>query len=502
MPKKNKTSTRPENGNDSAANPLVPILAEGSPHKYRARVRMYRHGLGDCFLLTFPRKDREPFHMLIDCGVLARDKAFMTGIVQHIRDTVRAGKTDSKARLDVVAVTHEHKDHVSGFNQARDVFSNEFDFGAVWLSWTENLTEKEIKQIKTARVRATDRLRAALASPLGAAPAFEGVRDLLRFSEDDDTTGSGKVADAMEYLKLRGEDAGDLQFHKPGNTVELEGVDGVRVHVLGPPLDPGSLKRSEVTEKMKQEDVIYHMARTGEPGIDALGAAVGVFDAQPSDKERHFPFSVEHRITREVRDPVTATSTPNPYFSSIAKFAADTYDHPNAAWRRIDEAWLSALGQLALDLDSDTNNTSLVLAFEFKKGEVLLFVGDAQVGSWQSWGRLEFNVPGSQKPVTGEDLLKRTVFYKVGHHCSHNATMKEGGLEMMNRRDLVAFIPLDQKTADKQGSEGWEMPAPRLFERLNEKAGRRVVISDTDPPEEAIKAGVRFTSTYVDYFLI
>ena len=33
------------------------------------RIRMYRQGLGDCFLLTFPRPEGGPFFMVIDCGV-------------------------------------------------------------------------------------------------------------------------------------------------------------------------------------------------------------------------------------------------------------------------------------------------------------------------------------------------------------------------------------------------------------------------------------------------
>ena len=33
---------------------VAPLEAPGSPKKYRARVRMYRHGLGDCFLITLP----------------------------------------------------------------------------------------------------------------------------------------------------------------------------------------------------------------------------------------------------------------------------------------------------------------------------------------------------------------------------------------------------------------------------------------------------------------
>ena len=34
------------------------------------RVRMYRHGLGDCFLLFFPKTGGGEFKVLIDCGVI------------------------------------------------------------------------------------------------------------------------------------------------------------------------------------------------------------------------------------------------------------------------------------------------------------------------------------------------------------------------------------------------------------------------------------------------
>jgi len=172
---------------------------------------------------------------------------------------------------------------------------------------------------------------------------------------------------------------------------------------------------------------------------------------------------------------------------------------------------VSELGQLALDLDSDTNNTSLVLAFEFvHTRDVLLFVGDAQVGNWQSWASVEFDVPGRSKPMPAHDLLARTVFYKVGHHCSHNATLKKGGLELMQNDDLVAFIPLDKATAKMQGKKdengvpkGWDMPAAPLLKALNQHARNRVVISDVNEPlpPEAAKAGVVATDTYVDYFL-
>jgi hypothetical protein len=499
-----KKSVKKKSAKKAAA--VDPVVAPGSPKKFRVRVRMYRQGLGDCFLITFPRKGKNPFQILVDCGVLARDSEFMTRIVRHIRDTVRNGKTKGKARLDVVVATHEHKDHLSGFNQAREVFNEDFEFGAVWLGWTENLTKPEIKKIKDAKKKAIGKLQAALTSPIvAAAPdVLDGVAALLGFSDDEDTTGAGKIAEALDYLKLRGKDAGELQFLEPGaGPFHLNGVDGVRVYVLGPPRDPILLKGSEVTEQMKKDGVVYHLSRMGEAGMDALSAALS--STPGADSDRYHPFSAEHRIAPTITEPLNPSLIKrNPYFAGIQQFVADTYDRRDQAWRRIDYDWLSGFGQLALDLDNDTNNTSLVLAFEFEKtNEVLLFVGDAQVGNWQSWGKVEFTVPGRATPMQALDLLGRTVFYKVGHHCSHNATLRTGGLELMNRDDLVAFIPLDQETASKQGTKGWDMPARPLFKALNEKAVKRVVISDLKEKltPEAKSAGVVATDTYIDYFL-
>ena len=40
-------------------------------HARRCRVRVYRHGLGDCILVRIPRKDGgRDFTILIDCGVI------------------------------------------------------------------------------------------------------------------------------------------------------------------------------------------------------------------------------------------------------------------------------------------------------------------------------------------------------------------------------------------------------------------------------------------------
>ena len=152
-------------------------------------------------------------------------------------------------------------------------------------------------------------------------------------------------------------------------------------------------------------------------------------------------------------------------------------DEKSQSWRRIDANWLDSSSALALQLDSATNNTCLVLAFELGNGDVLLFAADAQVGNWLSWQDLKWKVDG--KDVTGPDLLERTIFYKVGHHGSHNATLRALGLEKMSSLKL-AFVPVDKKMAVKKR---WNaMPLNSLMKRLNEKTHEGVVRIDADVP--------------------
>jgi hypothetical protein len=146
-----------------------------------------------------------------------------------------------------------------------------------------------------------------------------------------------------------------------------------------------------------------------------------------------------------------------------------------------DGAWLGSAEQLALALDSATNNTSLALAIELvESGQVLLFPADAQVGNWLSWHSLRWE-EGDQT-VTAPDLLARTRFYKVGHHGSHNATLKTKGLEMMPAHGMIAFIPVD---GDMAKAKRWfEMPLPHLVEALREHCGEAVIRIDRDLPPD------------------
>lgn len=111
---------------------------------------------------------------------------------------------------------------------------------------------------------------------------------------------------------------------------------------------------------------------------------------------------------------------------------------------------------------------------------MLLFPGDAQVGNWLSWANLSWDVTdaaGNKTKVTADDLLARTVFYKVGHHGSHNATMRGHGLELMSSDQLLAMIPVHRATAKDQE---WKFPYRPLWDRLKEKTAGRVVLADDE----------------------
>ena len=85
-----------------------------TPTAVRVTVRVYRQGLGDCILVRVKRSGRDDFKLMIDCGVVlgTPDAAkTMTRVMEN------SGQRHQE-KVDVLAITHEHWDHLSGFTQA------------------------------------------------------------------------------------------------------------------------------------------------------------------------------------------------------------------------------------------------------------------------------------------------------------------------------------------------------------------------------------------------
>jgi hypothetical protein len=421
---------------------------------YRAKVRMYRQGLGDCFLITLPRNGSvRPFYVMIDCGVVLgteKPEDIMTKVMESI-------VAETKGAIDVLVATHEHWDHLSGFVQAKDSFDKLTSIGEVWLAWTENPDDPLTKTLKAERGQALAALRMGLAH-LQLAGEDDRAAELGTILEFFGMAKGATTADALKNVKAKAPNQAPRYFDPEKNgPVTPAGLD-VRFYILGPPHDEKMLRKINPSSTNKET---YGLAMGAlSMFMDGAGTALGDRDdGRPFDQQYEIPF-------------VYAQSAPELGFFREYYFQPD--GEAPESWRRIDGDWLGGASDMALQLDSLTNNTSLALAIELEPGgDVLLFAADAQVGNWLSWQNLKWTVEG--KDVTGPDLLKRAIFYKVGHHGSHNATLRAQGLEEMERL-RVAMIPVNHDMAVKKR---WgKMPLDELVAALDKQAKGVVLRAD------------------------
>ena len=127
---------------------------------YRAKVRMYRQGLGDCFLISLPRTDggTRPFYVMIDCGVVLGTPNPAV-IMKQVLDSI---VQETGGAIDLLIATHEHWDHLSGFVQTKDLFDKLTKVGQVWLAWTEDPADALTKKLKDEKGQALAALRMGL----------------------------------------------------------------------------------------------------------------------------------------------------------------------------------------------------------------------------------------------------------------------------------------------------------------------------------------------------
>ena len=342
------------------------------------KVRMYNVGFGDCFLLEFPRAGQEPFRVLIDCGSHSaghpRAGWKISETVATIIDDLGAG---SPPVIDVVAASHRHQDHVSGF----DVPAwSEVGVGEVWLPWTENPSDPEATRIRTKQ--------SSLALNLTNAFADAGFDDRW---ESADIKGSlqAMVANSLTndtaMRTLHQGFAGKpkrLFLSTPETaTIAPTACPGLTVHVLGPSRDEATIR--DMDPPTGQSYLRFGAAPP--PGVPV--------ERSPSSEDRG-PFAKNFVLDE---DRYEQTYQMKRLGGAMKRKAAGIMRDTDLA--------------TAVSLDKAVNGTSLMLMFEFGSA-YLLFPGDAQWGTWNAV---------MTQPAT-RDLISRTTFYKVGHHGSHNAT--------------------------------------------------------------------------------
>ena len=306
------------------------------------RVRMYRVGFGDCFLLTLPAQP-DARHVLVDCGVHARGDV---GTIQQVVENI-AAETGNK--LAVVIATHAHQDHISGFGKFAAQF-RKFAIGEVWMPWIEDKNNPQAVKLKKKHRAVIARLQMHFNSLAPAAQQRAG--DVMHAI--DNLAGNEP---ALEQLHSGFGTNAKVRFYQAGDSASAPGgLTGLAAQILGPPTDTEFLARMDPP-----------------PNQHYLTEGAGPAAAAPA------PFAPRWVVDgKAARHLLSARE--------LAAIQAYADEPPDA---------------LAFALDQAVNNTSLVVLFSYA-GKHLLFPGDAQYGNWQYW----LGKSDSGKILSGIDFLK------------------------------------------------------------------------------------------------
>lgn len=462
-----------------APSAAVPAAAGKTP---ALTVRHYCQGIGDCHLLTFRKNDGSLFRMLIDCGI----HSSVSGGSDLIRDIAADVKAASGGKIDVLVVTHEHWDHVSGFLNAAAVFSEGFTVGEVWMAWSENPKDPDAIAFDKFKGEALSALQGAslkLDADRDANSYLSGLRDGLQSVMGFQFGAAGeKVRAARNAAAALSKNQPPVYLGPETAPFSVPGLPNVRIYVLGPPRKKDALRLETQASEMYPlaGQALGAFLRPLSAGLAAADNTIEAWvdDALPFDP--HIGTDLAAVLAGDVKGDVADFVRSNyskPLDSGRRKPKINDDAATDQSWRRIDADWLGLAADLAMQLDRGVNNTSLVLAFEMLDTKrVFLFPGDAQVGSWLSWQDVKWTV--DEKQIDAPDLMARTVFLKVAHHGSQNATLEKKGLDLMIDPDLSAFIPTNKQDAKHVG---WgEMPYDAILNALETKTSGRVIRADDE----------------------
>jgi beta-lactamase superfamily II metal-dependent hydrolase len=422
----------------------------------KLRVRMYRVGFGDFFLVTVPTPKGDRY-IVIDCGVFKGTS--QTGDIGTIETAVEDLYETTRGKLSLVIMTHRHADHIAGFSRAADTF-RKMEASMVWMPYWEQFNDK--KDSPHNLQAEVEELAMQLAMQFRgredeeARMALDLLWDATGVDFNAAATGERKLSGnalALDLLKNHlGKNGENVRYYAAGDEPELPPeLKGLKASILGPPPKDAQvfLKLDDLKKGVGQ----YLDSVSGDGGG---ASAVRPFRPQwVADPAREFR-------ARDPEDPEAAKIKP----VDFAEAAAD-----------VDGAQPDMLAAAAIKIDKFLNNQSLVVLFTFG-GKKLLFVGDAQAGNWEHW-LYRTDEPNRDPTKLGDladesrELLANVDFYKVGHHGSTNATPIQAVEAIGGGRPAASIIAMCSTEKGVYGNpdpaKGTEVPRVPLMDALADK---------------------------------
>jgi beta-lactamase superfamily II metal-dependent hydrolase len=443
-PTTNKPGAQPSAGGDSAWTP--------AGNEAGIRVRMYRVGFGDFFLVSFLADSGDPVHVIIDCGVFKGTS--QTGDIGSIEAAVADMAQTTNGQVALIIVTHRHADHIAGFARCAPTFKA-LTVQAIWMSIWESQYSPAVKA-QAALTSAAMALQTHFTA-LGVA-ATDEQQSARKYMENATGAVGGAASNANALSMIKSGFKGvQPHYYQSGQDPALPPSlvqAGITAKILGPP----PIADVQLMQLMDlQKGVGQYL--TSSSGADGRAQAPFGRDWEV-DPDRFYAPEAFHEWMPDRSGP----GTPSRTGAKAARLKMQGV---------LSQAQPDAALVAASKLNSFLNNQSLVVLFTFK-GKNLLFVGDAQAGNWEHW-ILGTDSPdkraGGTMAANAQKILTSLDFYKVGHHGSSNATPKSVvGMMSKGSHKFAAMCSTQEGVYGKENladpSAGTEVPRIPLLSAL------------------------------------